>query len=282
MKRIISAIIALVMLVGCLPVFAEADNGIVGDWYVSYVVTPEGVLSAPGDAGYMMNFVLNDDGSCVFTMEDFEGRSSSPEGTWTVNAEGRYDIHFTEDYWFLADIIDGQLVACGNDGGIYYCTDNEDGAQRVITFSDYSADAADADFFGDWVCGAVLYAGTDGGYEYYSKYIIDADFTVSIGIDSEIGGYVADWYIGGVGGQVYNENVLSNCVYEYDETGDAYMYSPISLSNGINTTTFMYLDDSKETLHVYGLYGILVFTRADALPERPALIEEVFSQHTEQ
>ena len=282
MKKIISVLMVLAILAGCVPAFGEAAGSIIGDWFVSYVVTPEGVLSAPGDAGYTQNFVINEDGSCVFTMGIYSGQSTSAEGTWTAKEDGGYELQFTEEMQFVAYVIEGQLVANASDGSFYYCAAEESGAQQVLPFTGYSGDAIDEDFFGEWVCGAVLYTNQYGGYDYYSKYILDADFSVNIGYDTQIGGYVADWYIGGVGGQVYNEEVNSHAIYELDESGDAMMYSMVSLSNGVNVTTYMYLDSTKETMHVYGIYGILVFTRADALEERPAVIEEVFSQYSAQ
>ena len=60
------------------------------------------------------------------------------------------------------------------------------------------------------------------------------------------------------------------------------MYSMFILSNGANPTAYMFLDAEKQTMHVYGIYGILVFTKSDAPLERPALIEAVIAEYTEQ
>ncbi len=282
MKKILSALIALVMLMSCLPAFAETESTVYGTWYVSYTITPEGVLSVPGDAGFSQKFTINEDGTCVFDMSNYLCQSNSSEGTWAINAEGIYELSFNGEVMFYVNIVQGMLVAAATDNSMYYCTRNPGDAQQVLSFSSYSENAADTDFFGDWECGAVLYTNAQGNYDYYSKYILDLNFTVSIGYDRQIGGYVADWYIGGVGSEQYNEQVFSHAVYEMDAAGDTSMYSFISLSNGFNTTVFMYLDSTGETMHVYGLYGILVFTKADSLQERPAVIEEVFAMYSEQ
>ncbi len=141
---------------------------------------------------------------------------------------------------------------------------------------------SDTDFFGDWECGAVLYANAEGGYDYYSMHMLDLDFSAHIGLDSQIGGYYVDWYIGGVADQRFDEQVFSHAVYEMDADSDASMYALVALSNGFSTTTFMYLDETKETLHVYGIYGILIFTRPEALQPRPILIQDVFAMYSAQ
>ena len=283
MKKLLSLIVIAAMLMCGAAAFAENEVNICGEWYVSYVVTSEGVLSAPGDAGFFQTFTINDDGSCSFGMSVFTCNSTSADGTWEVNDDGRYEMEFSEEVRFLADFIGDMLVICASDGSIYYCSADINDAQRVLMFPGYCSDAADEDFFGDWVCGAVLYTGESGNYEYYSRHILGLDFAVSIGVDtSDMGGYYANWHIGGVGAQVYNEDVQAHVVYELDEAGDAYMYSMFTLSNGTNTTPYMFLDSDKQTMHVYGIYGILVFTRADAPLERPAVIEEVYAQAAEQ
>lgn len=283
MKKLISVIVIAAMLMCGMTAFAETEQDPCGEWYVSYVITEDGIISAPGDAGFTQIFVINEDGSCSFGMSTFTGGATSADGEWHTGDDGVYEMKFAEEVEFRAVITAGLMVVNGSDGSMYYCSSNPDDAQRVIPFTGYSSDAADADFYGDWVCAALLYTGENGNYEYYSGNILPLDFAVSIGLDETgMGGYYADWHIGGVGEQVYNEDVGSYANYELDQTGDPFMYSVFTLSNGVNTTTYMFLDAEKQTMHVYGIYGILVFTKADAPLERPALIEAVIAEYAGQ
>jgi len=283
MKRILSALIAVLMLAACLPACAESGADICGEWYVSYVITADGILTVPGDVGFSQTFFINEDGSCSFGMYSYNGQGATVDGTWAVNADGMYEMTFADSYTFVAGFDSGMLVALATDGSIYWCSQNAEDAQQVLSFIDYSDNALDEDFFGDWVCAAVLYTGENGSYEYYSRNLLGLDFAVSIGLDeSGLGGYTSSWHIGGVGEEVYNEDVTSQAIYEMDESGDVFMYSMFTLSNGMSPTVYMYLDETGNTLHVYGIYGVLVFTRADELPERPAVIDEAFKRYTEQ
>ena len=97
-------------------------------------------------------------------------------------------------------------------------------------------------------------------------------------MNEEIGGYATDWHIGGVGAEVYNEDVQTVGGYGADETGDVMMYTTLNLSNGISSQVFIFMDSSLETLHVYGIYGTLVFVRAENAQERPQVLVEAYDQ----
>ena len=71
MKRLFSMLMAAVMLVCGACAFAEGADSIVGQWFVSYVLVSEGVVSAPGDAGFAQDVVINEDGTKVLNTYNF-------------------------------------------------------------------------------------------------------------------------------------------------------------------------------------------------------------------
>jgi hypothetical protein len=278
MKKMFSLLLAAVMLVSGACVFAEDTDSIFGQWFVSYVVVSAGVVSAPGDAGFSQDLVINEGGDCVFNMCDYNGNSSTASGTWIVNDSGMTELEFDSGIKMLVQVIGDVLVACDSEGNTYYCYRDMANTQQLIPFTGYSEDAVDADFFGDWVCEAMLFNAADGSRQYYSRHILGLDFAVSIGINEEVGGYSTDWHIGGVGAEMYNEDVQTIGSYGVDEYGDVMMNTTLNLSNGISSQVFIYMDSSLETLHVYGIYGTLVFVRAENAQERPQVLVEAYNQ----
>lgn len=278
MKKIFSVLLAAVLLVSSVCAFAEDTDSILGQWYVSYVVASEGVPSAPGDAGFAQDLIISEDGTCVFNIADYNGNSSTAPGTWVLNDSGMTELAFESGIRMLVQVIGEELVACDSEGNIYHCVRDIAGTQQLVPFTGYSEDAPDTAFFGDWVCEAMLYAAEDGSRQYFSRHILGLDFTVSIGVNEEMGGYTTAWHIGGVGAEVYNEDVVTIGGYGADETGDVMMYANVTLSNGITTQVFIYMDSSLEVIHVYGIYGTLVFVKAENAIERPAAITEAYNQ----
>lgn len=276
MKKVFSVILVLALALCSIGVFAEDTDSITGTWYISYVVMSGGVPSAPGDMGFAQNMLINEDGTCEFAMSDYMGNSNSVVGTWVANDSGMYDVAFDGGVRMLAQIIGDELVGCDSDGNIYHCVRSIEDTQKIIPFNSYSSDAPDTAFMGDWVCEATLHNSAKGTLDYYSRHMVGLDFTVSIGFDEVAGGYISDWHIGGVGGQEYNENLQTATSYGMDENGDVYMYTQINLSNGVSSQVFIYMDTSLEVMHVYGIYGTLVFVKAENVQERPAAIAEAY------
>lgn len=143
MKKVIAALLTLVMILAIVPALGESDP-IVGAWYAD---------STDGTTHIVSVYVFDASGSVTLMMLDFEPtgykKNDSVEpinaGKWFQKRSGVYSIvSWSDTYYTRADLyLDGDRLYLPVSGGKYWSL------RRMETFSnDVYTDAQISDMFG--------------------------------------------------------------------------------------------------------------------------------------
>lgn len=224
MKKIVSMLMALVLLLSCGAfAAAESENGILGQWYLSEIRLASGNVISPYDLMELTTLTINENGSASFEMNTYF-RSGTIEGVWSENGDAytmiNVDSHTVND--MTLEVVDGveRLVIAGESRTDVYTREAPEGEEMHTV--PYAADVTAADFDGVW--GGVAYLlyedqlffNTDTMMDITLYYDIQNTYVTSFAISHETGER-QDFYTGDNGDFSTTDGVgtILTSAYEY-------------------------------------------------------------------
>ena len=146
MKKLFAIMIALAMLL-CVAAVAEATD-VVGVWYMNEVIMG-GTSMDPVSFGMSMTITLNADGTAEAAYELPGQASYSGSGSWEMNGE---TVTITidgapADFTYADGVLSAEMEGMGT---VVFSQDAPSGEAYAPAAA--KADAAEADFAGDWNC----------------------------------------------------------------------------------------------------------------------------------
>ena len=275
MKKFIALMVAAVMLLVCMPAMAATEEVFVGEWYMMWSVCDDGEILVTGDYGDISVFAINADHTFSHKLiKQFDGGvvENLRDGTWEINADGRCILTAYDGAVYEADV-EGRIDP--EDGSEFACMKMQNGSYLdmysremgmvyiPVRFGGYHETAVEADFEGTWVLsGRVDF---DDGNCFYSDHILDLyGLTVMIA-----DGNMTMW---NDNNSEFPEFTLPITYAGADSEGDVFMYADW----GDGEYILFYMDASGECIDGFGLTPekMLIFSREDTYPTRPAIIDE--------
>ncbi len=154
MKKVLSVILSLALLLSCLAFSAVAEGtDYTGDWYLNGIVLGDKIVS-PSMIGMASTIHLNADGTAAIDFSQ-NGESTSSDGTWVITETG---LTVTESEVFPMDFVleDGGLMC---DIGEYKMVYTRDVPKASATFPEVVAAESLDVFQGTW---KMAYADVNG------------------------------------------------------------------------------------------------------------------------
>lgn len=219
MKKLLCALLALMLALGCTAIAEDADFDYTGQWVltggiVAGVTVDLATLEAAVETELDMDMLLYADGICALT-----AGGATEEGTWTVTENGVQvvDAGLTVIEFTL---VDGKLVQVGENTQLIFARADETYAMPLTGMTL-------ADFNGEWALSYVEYAGM----------MLDAEtlgLTIDITLEDGEGKAVIET-------AESTTNIDAFCeVVEIDQMGSV-LYFVFLDENGEQTETYMML-----------------------------------------